>query len=288
MGHTRLGVLPKTQSWSAVVASLAGRQRRSEGGSGGAGVLDQREIARLADKTLDAARGGLERAKDDPGLQYTVFLLSQVALASRQEDWEKRLADLGLRLSDDATLFDLTVEFQAAVDDWLGERNYRSDFSEMAQRAAGEALVALTSPRAHTLFGDSGENLRLAVRAFSTRKGFSDLGEAFFGRFMAGFLNFYLSRVAADRLGHGPLHQVGDLTAFNKLLLAHCEQSAHIVRDFSGQWYSKTEFESGISLDNTGGFVAVALAKLQDELRQQQRGQEPSTSTDVPGSGGTE
>ena len=89
---------------------------------------------------------------------------------------------------------------------------------------------------------------------------------------MSRFLNFYLSRVTAGRVGGDRLRQVGELTRFNQSLDDHCHQSARIVRDFCGQWYSKTEFQQGISLENTSGFMAVALRKLRDELERQKEG----------------
>lgn len=291
MGHTRLGSIPKTRPWNAVVAAFAsGGAGGTTGGAGGAGSsevgtevaaplaqFDREHVARVADQTLLAARGGLERAKDDPGLLYSVYLLTQVALASREPNWRHRLERFGLHLGSDASLIDLTAEFQGAVDDWLARRRHRSDVSEMASRAATDALAALTALKAQTLFGDSGEELRLAVRPLSTKAGFADLGQAFFGRFTSGFLNFYLSRVTATHLGEGRLHQVGDITGFNRVLDTHCRESAQIVRDFAGQWYSKTLYEKGISLENTAGFVAVALSKLQEELRvQREAGRPPS------------
>lgn len=302
MGHTRLGPIPKTRPWNAVVAAFArgaagsrapgegiGGTGNSEVGTEDAAALapfDRERVAGVADQTLQAARGGLERAKDDPGLLYSVYLLTQVALASREANWHQRLEGLGIHLDSDASLLDLTAEFQGAIDDWLARRHHRSDVSEMAARAATDALATLTSPKAQTLFGDSGEELRLAVRPLSTKAGFADLGQVFFGRFISGFLNFYLSRVTAAHLGDGRLHQVGDITAFNRVLDTHCRESAQIVRDFAGQWYSKTQYEKGISLENTAGFVAVALSKLQEELRlQRQTGKPPARGGDQSTSG---
>lgn len=66
-----------------------------------------------------------------------------------------------------------------------------------------------------------------------------------------------------------PLHQLGDITWFDDALRAHCQQSARIVHDYCGEWYSKTEFREGISLDNTSRFMAVAVNKLRAELGQQ-------------------
>jgi hypothetical protein len=292
VGHTRLGPIPKTRPWSAVVAAFAGGgsvgKEGGEGEAAGRSALrpfDRDEVAAVADKTLQAARGGLERAKDDPGLLYSVYLLTQVALASRGKDWQRELTRVGIRLAPDATLLDLTTEFQGAIDDWVVRRRHRSDLTEIASRAATEALRSLASSRAQTLFGNSGEELRLAVRTLSTKAGFADLGHAFFGRFISGFLNFYLSRVTAGQLGEGRLQQLGDITSFNRALDTHCRESAGIVRDFAGQWYSKTEFQQGISLENTGGFVAVALTKLQEELRLQ-RESDSARGGPGPGPGG--
>src|SRR5258708_4603428 len=108
MGHTRLGAIPKSQRWSAVVGAIAG----AEPYGGGARLLDPDPIAA---RTLDAARAGLDRCIDDPGLRYTFYLLTQLVLAARHPDWQRRLEPFGIRLADNATLFDLTAEIQAAI-----------------------------------------------------------------------------------------------------------------------------------------------------------------------------
>ena len=108
-----------------------------------------------------------------------------------------------------------------------------------------------------------------AIRSLSTKTGFGALGQRFFGRFVARFLNSYLSRVTAATLGSPRLRDLGDVAEFNNALRTHCDQSARIVRDFCGEWYSKTEYRKGIDLENTSRFLAVALKKLRSELEQQ-------------------
>src|SRR2546429_186006 len=76
-----------------------------------------------------------------------------------------------------------------------------TDVSEMAQQAAGEAVAELVAPRAANLFGSGQAELQEAVRTLSTKVGFSDLGQRFFGHFTSHFLNFYLSRVTAGQVG---------------------------------------------------------------------------------------
>jgi len=265
MGHIRLGTIPTTRKWQAVAQIVAGT---GESGTGSQDLLTA-DIDSIAAETLNAARTGLSKAIDDIGLQYTFYLLTQVVLSTRTENWVEQLAPFGIQLPGDAGLIDLTAEVQASIDDFVTARGRPTDVSEMAQEAAGEAIAALIGPKANTLFGSGREELKLAVHDFSTKTGFARLSQEFFGRFMTRFLNFYLSRVTAAQTGQQRLPQIGDATTFNDALLRHCQQSALILHDYSGEWYSKTEFQHGINLENTSGFVAVAIKKLQAELSRQ-------------------
>ena len=265
MGHTRLGTLPKSVKWRKVVAAVTGTAE-GENRSRFDGVLLPEEVAHIAQQTIEAAKRGLIAADDDIGLRYTFYLLTQLVLAARQDNWQERMEAHGLNLPHDATPMDLTAEVQGAIDEYLTERGATSDWSEMAQQAAGEALLILTASKANTLFG---VNLQPAVRPLSTTAGFSDLGQQFFARFMYRFLNFYLCRVTAGYTGGEKLVGMGELNRFNATLEQHCVESAKIVHDFCGSWYSKTNFEQGIDMENTSRFIHVALTKLRRELTKQ-------------------
>src|SRR5688500_13894476 len=99
MGHTRLGTIPKSTKWSAVVASVLG------GGDEPAGTRTLADdIQSVSDVTLRAAEAGLQNAIDDVGLQYSFYVLSQIVLSARTADWQQRLADLGIPLAPEANL----------------------------------------------------------------------------------------------------------------------------------------------------------------------------------------
>jgi hypothetical protein len=264
MGHTRLGAVPKTRKWNELVEQIAGLNLAGDVASAAA------DVDAIAARTLKATQRGLDKAADDPGVRYTFFLLTQVALASRTSDWQSALGDHGIHLSDDSTVFDFTAEVQDAIDRYVSQNpSGATDLSEIAQQSAGEAITSLAGSRTVSLFGGSSADVQNAIRSLSTKKGFGELGQRFFGRFVARFLNFYLSRVTAANLGSPRLRHLGDVAQFNDALKVHCEQSARIVRDFCGEWYSKTEYQQGIDLENTSRFLAVALKKLRSELEQQ-------------------
>ena len=264
MGHTRLGAIPKTRKWNELIEQVAGLGRT------GNVTVAAASIDAIAAQTLDAAQKGLDRAAHDSGVCYTFYLITQLALASRTSDWEGALGEHGIRLSQVSSVFDFTSEVQDAIDRYISQNpSGATDLSEIAQQSAGEAITSLAGSRTASLFGGSSADVQRAIRSLSTKKGFGALGQRFFGRFVARFLNFYLSRVTAATLGSPRLKDLGDVAEFNNALRTHCDQSARIVRDFCGEWYSKTEYQKGIDLENTSKFVAVALKKLRRELEQQ-------------------
>ena len=58
-----------------------------------------------------------KRAVEDKGLQYTFFLLTQLALASREDDWQGELEALGIDISPEAGPLAFVAAVQQAVDD---------------------------------------------------------------------------------------------------------------------------------------------------------------------------
>jgi len=45
----------------------------------------------------------------------------------------------------------------------------------------------------------------------------------------------------------------GDLAEFNAALDLHCRQASRIVEEFAGGWFSKTNWERGITPDDARG-----------------------------------
>jgi hypothetical protein len=252
MGHTRLGSVPKTRKWLHVLQLVAGKEGLDD-------RLSPRAISEIASQTLDAAEEGLTRAIADPGVQRTFYVLATLAAASAKRA-EGQQAQ---------SIFELAATVHDEVDIYLRHRGSTTDFGEMAQRAAGDALISVTERGTSSLFGDSSEEVERALRRVSTKAGFADLGEQFFSRFMHRFLNFYLSRVTARKIGSARVTQVGDISEFNAALELHCHQTARIVRDFCGDWYSKTNYLTGINEENASAFLAVAIKKLKAELQYQ-------------------
>src|SRR4051794_35807234 len=125
MGHTRLGDIPTNKKWKEVVALIA-----AEGDSE---LLSRETLAddveAIAARALNAAQAGLQVAVQDKGLRFTFYLLTQVVLATRQGDWEQKLAAFGVRLPSEPSLFDFTAAIQNSIDDYITGHGRASDIS---------------------------------------------------------------------------------------------------------------------------------------------------------------
>jgi hypothetical protein len=210
--------------------------------------------------------------KKDPSFNYTVYLLTQIVLAAQKDDWQAGLDAVGIKLGADATVFDLTGEVHRVIEDYRRRNRGSVTIGEMAQQAAGETLTHLAKDNAVSLFGSGRDELQRAVKQLSTKAGFCDLGQRFFGNFTSRFLDFYTSKILPRQAGKPGFQIASDLNDFKQTLFEHCHQSAKIVHDFCGQWYSKTEWKRGIDLHNASELVTHALDKMRDELKLQREG----------------
>ncbi len=252
MGHSRLGTLPDTAPWNRVVGLIAG------GGN----------VAAIAGATSQAAQNGLELADGDEGLKQTFYLLSQIALAARADDFVGALADSGFAVPGEPSVLGLVGAFSDAIDQHLLKTRSRTDVGEMAQLAAAESLTAILSERSRSLFGTTEVEVQAALKSCSTQAGFAGLAHDFFSRFTQRYLTYHLGRELPNHVGDGGRFDTpGDHTAFVDELRTHCRQAAQIVRDFAGDWYSKQNFEGGITPRKVKGFIHVALDKVRRELK---------------------
>src|SRR6478672_459274 len=133
MGHKRLGNIPKTKKWTEVVEKITGA---GGSGAGTGGRPPAPSVPVVAGEILIAAEGGFQEVKRDPGFNYTVYLLTQVVLSARQDDWQAGLDTLGVRLDPDATVFDLTAEVHRIVEEYRRKHPGSETVGEMAQQAA--------------------------------------------------------------------------------------------------------------------------------------------------------
>ena len=144
----------------------------------------------------------------------------------------------------------------------------KTDLGDMAQLAATEALTALLTADLPGLFGTTSEEVRYALGKLAAPDRFAKLSREFFARLINRNLEYFISRAIADHIGPGRgFRSLDDQDVFRRALTQHCYEAALIVETFSRQWYSKANWQGGVTPAKAAGFVHVAFKKLREELR---------------------
>jgi hypothetical protein len=245
MGHVRLGDLPRTRKWNQVVDLLD----------------SDAPTARVAAATLEASKRGLEDAAKDPALIYTFWLLTQLPLCAKKSDYDESLRRLGVLVADKPGLFDLVGAFSDSIDEYVRRTGGRTDLGELAQMGGAESLAATLRRQADSLFGTTPADVQRELANMATTKNFSFLARDFFSRLSEKYLAYFLSRQLSNQY-----RNVDQNRQFREALSLHCKQASKIVEQFAGGWYSKTNYEGGITPRKAANFVHVALKKIRAEL----------------------
>jgi hypothetical protein len=233
--------------------------------AGGAGT------AQLANATITAAARGLNFAAKDRGVVETIDLLMKLPIAARSENFAKALRDRGLMVSESPGLMEIVGAMSDAIDTKRRHGKDRTDLGEMAQMAAAETLTEVIGGRTTGLFGTAPDDVRQAFSKLATARQFSIFAKDFFARFTNKCMSYFLSRAMSDHVGEGrrftTLSQQAD---FTKALETHCREASRILERFSGDWFSKTNWETGgnIPPEKVRDFTGGAMVKLISELKQ--------------------
>jgi hypothetical protein len=252
MGHQHLGTLPGSRKWRQVVHLI----------SGGADVQD------VAAATSAAAEQQMADASNDPAVKHAVWLLTQIPTAARKDNFASELRRLGLRVSDSPSLLEIATAMTDAVDRYVGKTGGRTDLGEMAQLSAVESLNAIAGRQLPDLFGATTEKTKAALGGLGTVKEFAVLARDFFSRLSRRQLSYFLSRELSQHVGVNSRFQtIREHRDFEAALDLHCREASRIIKEFSGEWFSKHTYEGGIDEAKAGRFAHIAFQKIREELR---------------------
>ena len=263
MGHERVGKLPRTQKWSAVIDALDDTIRNI-----GDDPIPTRDIAVL---TLDAARSKIGEVQSDLGVVRSFQFLLLLAVAGQSDDPVKVLADEGVTIPEQIS----PITLAAALRAWLQpiRMTANPEYTTLARQATADTIAEWyrinTVGQRSLLNGDVDpfESWRKAGEG----RGFSDLSRTFFSKFTARYLNYFLSRAASatlstteqrDRFDEALDRHVDDIAQ-------HAFETSKITQSYSAGWFNKNALHELPDQDRVTGFVSYAFSKIREELRRE-------------------
>lgn len=256
MGHTTLGVLPRTRYWKEVAELLAGPAPAHA----------------VFTASAQAAEKDLLRATDDPVFVEAVRLLLAIPAAARAQDFGDALRTQGILVSGQPELLDIVTSVTQRLDQIRATHGGHSDLGELAARALSETLTLSVGDALPGLFDATPDDVQAAARKLSWNKSVSEYTRSFFGSLVAGSLTYWLDRTLDHQIGDGRrFSDVAARRAFQSELDQFAWESSRIIREFSGGWYGKTLYrDGGFNSLEAARFGHVALKKIVDDLRTRQ------------------
>ena len=193
----------------------------------------------------------------------TLFSSGKIPLAARERDFEAALRRLGIPIQNGPMLTDIVCGLMEAIDARTSQTGNRSDYGEIAQQSAAEALYAVIGRETRDLFGVDAVATKSAIAGFATVKQFAVLARDFFAELTRRHINYYLSRELSKHVGPGrQFIGVRQHRLFEDALDVHCREATRVIKEYSGEWLSKHNYEGGIDPAKAGRFVSYASKKI--------------------------
>ena len=183
MGHERVGVLPRTREWRALVRQIAATAEAPE------------TVPAVASSTLLKVRQRFDRVSADSGFQAAFGFVVGLATAPPPAG----AADLFPRidLESNPSALRLTAQMRA----WVDSRASSLKYAELAKRSAADVIAFWTSERSKQkdLFSDALPASQVWAGARNAGA-FSDLCRVFLGKFTERYIKYFVEREASAHL----------------------------------------------------------------------------------------
>lgn len=248
MGHERVGLLPKSETWRNIVAQL-------EGAAG-----SDAETAQLAANTLNGVRKKFGRIHEDTGVQAAFGFLVGLACASRPQGTGK--ASPNIRLSDNPSPLSIVT----CLNEWVDAHQWHPEYAVLAKRAASDVIAAWHRQysRQGSLFSPDGPTAVEIWASASQAGGFSQVVRLFLSRFTERYLRYFLEREASANIDN-----VARRELLSHRLEKHAFEISKITQSFAAGWFNKQSRDSTPSDKALRAFLKVAFGKVREELRRE-------------------
>lgn len=256
MGHERVGRLPRTKRWQAIVAQIAECTDTPD------------QVAQIAADTITNVRDRLRHLDGDSGVNAAFGCLVELAYALGSAP-ACDLTRFGIPMGEPPTARAIARAVREAVETCADSLEY----AELAMASAMDAIAQwqrTPETEQQTLFDVDEDSWAVWQRA-GTPGGFCELSRLFFARLTSRYLHYFLDREAA-----AALPDLWSLQRFDVALDAHVDdvsqhsfETARIAQSFAAGWFTNHTREGAPSGREVRDFLSIVFGKLREELRRE-------------------
>ena len=256
MGHERIGFIPKTKQWRAIIAQL----QNYEG--------DKAAVAKVAADTLEALKGLYSTLSYEPSVIASIRFLATLCHFSSSPE---KLKEIEVETRGDITMYSLL----RGVNQYLTDESESMEVAKLAKDSLMSAIVTYQQVHETTQISFDGFDEKSVWRDIDSGAAFCEMTRSFVAGFTERNLNYYLERAAASEI-----LDYSRLISFNQSLKAqaeaittHSQDISQLVQSFAAGWYNKNTGKQIPNDEKIVGFLTVAFKKIKEEFRREGAGQ---------------
>ena len=252
MGHVRIGFLPHTQQWNAIIDQLSLYDN------------DNNTVAIIADGTLNAVRKEYEGLQYDESVRKAIAFLATIIVSSRQENQITYLQENGYSVDDDLSVFGLATSAKKVIQTEDGSL----ETNKLARDAAIQAILEYYekhNDKQLSLFHTDNN----PFKERGSGREFCELARYFFAAFTEKQIRYYIDRVASSIIGDYDkyIHFSDTLTKQSNAITEHAFEISRIMQSFAAGWFNKYALDSTPSNESVTDFLKISFGKVREELR---------------------
>lgn len=252
MGHVRIGFLPHTREWNAIVNQLSSYDN------------DANTVAVIADRTINAVRREFENLQYDESVIKATVYLADIIVSSRQSDQIAFLQNRGYLIDDNLTLFSLTASAQKLIQTTDGSL----ETNKLTRDAAVHAVMVFYQQHSDNQISLFQVDNNPFKNKGSGRE-FCELARYFFAAFTEKKIRYYIDREAASVIGdYSKYIRFSDtLTQHSLEITEHVFEISKIMQSFAAGWFNNHALDITPSKASVTDFLKMSFGKVREELR---------------------
>lgn len=258
MGHERIGFLPKTKQWNAIVQQLS----EYEG--------DMEAVVKIADDTLKCIRKTYEYMPFDESVTKAIKFLALISFSAKQIDQVSFLKENGCAIDNKLSLFSLVN----CAKNYIDTENGSLETNKIAKDSVLQAITTYQgdhSSQQLSLFGDQSNSV---WKETGTGAAFCELARSFFAAFTDRQIKYYIERSAASEIDNYAALQAFStgISKQSDAISHHAFETSKIMQSFAAGWFNKHAVDS-VPLDNKiTDFLRTSFGKMREEFRREAEG----------------
>lgn len=259
MGHERIGFLPRTKQWNAIVDQLSSYDGNED------------TVTKIASDTLDCIKKTYEQMPFDESVVKAIKYLATLSYSANQDDQVKFLNENGYQADAKISLFSLMLSAQKYIETETGSL----EVNKIAKDAALQAIVTYQQEHQRAQLSLFESETETVWKNVGSAAAFCELARTFFSAFTDRQIKYYIERSAASEINDYRILQSfsNTLSTQADAIANHAFETSKIMQSFAAGWYNNYASNTLPSDEKVASFLRVSFGKMREEFRREVDGQ---------------